>query len=198
MYYEKKLNKLVVISSLFLLPIIILCCSTNPVDRVKTLEQALNSHHIEGYLALFTDDISFRLGGYADEGIQELRKVAEWDSVLNSDYSFTDIRMVGDTVICKCAEVNELINLMGIEIGTYDSVKIVFNDGLIKYMSFEMTMECYEADKKAWSSLMDWATKERSQQLTRLMPEGKFVVNATSANGWLALFREWRKATSQK
>ena len=111
---------------------------------------------------------------------------------------FTDIKIVGDTACCKCDEVNELINLMGIEIGTWDPVKIVFNDELIKYMSFEMTPECYQADQEAWSSLLEWAEKERSQQLSELRPEGKFVVNATSAKGWFAIFREWREATNKE
>ena len=192
------LKKLVGGSFALFLVVIILCCSTDHVKQVRTFEKALNSHHIENYLTLFTNDISFRMGGLSGEGKEELRKIAEWDSVLNSDFSFTDIRIVRDTAICKCNEVNELINLMGIEIGTWDPVKIVFNYGLIQYMSFEMTPECYQADQEAWRSLLNWAEKEQSQQLSELRPEGKFVVNATSAKGWLALFREWREATNQE
>ena len=95
------LNKLVSGSFALLLAINILCCSTDHVKQVRTFEQALNSHNIENYLTLFTDDISFRMGGLSGEGKQELRKIAEWDSVQKSQVLITfrrkNFNFVNDT-----------------------------------------------------------------------------------------------------
>jgi hypothetical protein len=147
---------------------------------------------------VYSDDPRFELGSIILEGKQAMRVGAGWDSVVNSHFSYSDFRMVGDTVVCRCTEQNDLDKLLGIEHGYFDPVTFVFDDSRIKYVKFQRTPESRRVYNAAWEPFTAWASKERGQDLAQLMPDGKLVVSAQTANGWLALVKEWHKATKSE
>jgi hypothetical protein len=181
----------------FFLIILFFSCSTKQEDRIKVLEQAFNINNIDSAFSHYTDNIVFEIDAFNGSGKQALRHGAEWDSIVNTHLSFSDIKIIGDSVICKCTEENDLSKLLGIGNGFYDPVIFVFKDGLIRYMKFEKTSESQNAYNAAFGSLIKWASREKSSRLKELMPEGKFMINAESANGWLVLAQEWREAKSK-
>jgi hypothetical protein len=132
------------------------------------------------------------LGNILLNGKQDLRGGAEWDSVINSRFYFSGFRMAGDTVFCKCTEENGISKLQGIEKEYFDPVMFIFRDEKIKYTKWEMTPESQQINKIAYGTVVEWASLKRPEQLAELMPDGKFVLSAVTANGWLALTREWR------
>lgn len=178
---------------LFVSVCLITGCSNDRLDRIGQLEKTMNNHQIRDFIALFAKDVSFQMGGYKASGIQELEKVAEWDSALNATFTFKDVRETEDTVFLKSDVNNDLMELMGFRGGgVADPVKIKFTNGLISYMSFSMKQEDMDKDKSIWRSFMPWAKENRQVQLQTLMPEGRFTINGTTAKGWLELFTEWR------
>jgi hypothetical protein len=194
-----KLNQEVAYLPIVLPMFFFLACSSRLTERVYVIEHAFDYRNIDSTLAsTYTDDIRFELGGIILEGKQALRGGAEWDSVVNTRLSFSDFKMIGDTVICKCTAEDDLLKLQGIEHEYFDPVTIVFDDNRIKYVNFQRTAESRRASSAASRPFNEWASKERSQELTNLMPNGKFVLSAESAKGWLALVKEWRKATKQQ
>ncbi len=179
------------------LPIcLLLACSSRLAERMYIIEHAFDHHNIDSTLAsAYTDDIHFELGGVVLEGKRALRGGAEWDSVVNTHLSFRDFRMNGDTVICKCTAEDDLLKLQGIEHEDFDPVTIVFDGNRIKHVIFQRTAESRRAPGAASSSFDEWASRERARELANLTPDGKFVLSAESARGWLALLKEWRNAT---
>jgi len=175
-----------------LLMVLVAACSTDHTDRVLDLQKAMNAHNSMYILSFFTDDVSFKVGGYYGTGIDELKKITEWDSVLSTSFTFSDFRVAGDSVICKCSTSNELMSVMGIEKGIADPVIFVFHDGLISHMAYSLTQEDQKKDQDAWRSFMAWADTAAQKRLEDLMPEGKFVIDGRSASGWLEAFRAWR------
>jgi hypothetical protein len=49
---------------------------------------------------------------------------------------------------------------------------------------------------EALKSAVDWARKERPQELSEIYPDGRFVYNTQMAKRWLTLLQDWRKAVS--
>src|SRR5215475_8954324 len=45
---------------------------------------------------------------------------------------------------------------------------------------------------------LDWARKERPQELSEIYPDGKFIYNTQMAKRWLTLLRDWREAARIK
>ncbi len=190
-----KINvKIIILVQLeFVLFIFFLSCSTVKVDRVRTIEQAFNINNIDNALSHYTDNVVFDVDVLKGSGKQALRDGAEWDSVVNTRLAFSDVKINGDSVVCKCTDENDLSKMLGVSKGFYDPVTFVFNDGLIQNVKFERTSESRNASAAAFSPLIKWASGEKSTRLKELMPDGKIVLSAESANGWMELAREWRE-----
>jgi hypothetical protein len=179
----------------FLLP----ACSSQLAQRVTSIGHAFAYGNIDSTLAVvYTDDVRFELGAIILEGKQAMRVAAGWDSVVNSHFFYSDYRSLGDTVVCKCTEENDLDKMLGIEHGYFDPVSFVFDHSRIMYVKFQRTAESRHQYNAAWDPFTKWASVERGQELAALMPAGKFAVSAQTAEGWLALAREWRKVTKSR
>jgi hypothetical protein len=188
-------NKSILATQIICLLFLILSCSTKNVERVNVIEHAFNISNIDSTLALcYTDDITFVVDNYIANGKHALRGAAEWDSVINTHLSFSDFKFVGDTIICKCSEENDLSKLEGLDKGFYNPVTFIFKHGKISYAKFERTLENSQADSIASSPFMQWISEEKSEQFDGLMTDGKFVLNAVSAKGMLSLAQEWRES----
>ncbi len=184
---------------MLLLPILFFSCSTRSTDRIKVIKQAFNTKDIDNTIArCYTDDIIFEIDAIKGQGKKVLRGAAEWDSVINTRLSFSDFRIVRDTIFCKCLEQNDISKLQGMDKGYFDPVTFIFQDGLIKYMKFQSTAESHQTKLKASNPFLNWLYTERNDQLEKLMTNGKFVLNATSAQGYLELVREWRVSVGKE
>lgn len=183
---------------LFLLFVMILGCSPRLEDRLKAYEDAHNSHDVEKVMVFYAEDFRFEMvGSWVAEGKEEMRKLEEWDAAVNSHLTFTDLKVSGDTVTCKATERNDLYRIAGIEGMHYKSSIFIFYDGLIKEIKAEQTEKSVRAKEVVFKSFIEWASKERSQELTELKYEGEYVFSAENAKRWLALLQEWRKETVQ-
>lgn len=177
---------------LICLSLTLISCSTKHIDRIGTIQRAFNYSNIDSTIVVcYTEDIIFDLGDIRLSGKEALRGGAEWDSVINSRFYFSDFRISGDTVFCKCTEENDISKLQGIEKGYFDPVIFVFENDKIKYTKWEMTQQSKDNNRIAYSTVIEWASLKEPQQLDDLMPGGNFIMNAVTANGWLALTKAW-------
>ena len=184
--------------SLFLLFVMILGCSPRLEGRLKAYEDAHNSHDVEKVMVFYAEDFRFEMvGSWVAEGKEEMRKLEEWDAAVNSQLTFTDLNVSGDTVTCKVMERNDLYRVAGIEGMHYKSSIFIFRDGLIKEIIAEQTEESVKTKEAVFKSFIEWASKERSQELAELKHEGEYVFNAENAKSWLILLQEWREKTTQ-
>lgn len=182
----------------FLFLCIINSCAPNLIDKAKAFEKAYNSHDIERIVSFFADNIRFEVVGFfVKEGKKDVRELIEYDAAVNVHMIISDIKVNRNTVTFKLAESNDWFRLAGIEELIYEPNRIVFHDGLIKEIKSEITNESAVDMRKAWESVMEWALKERSQELEELLPGGKFIYNAESTEKWLVLLKEWKETTKQ-
>jgi len=193
-------NKLLALSLLLLFAIVIASCSPkpNPVDVVKAYENAYNAYHLHTLLPLLADDVTFEVvGQFVVKGKEDVRQVAEHDFALTIHMSFSGFTTKGDTVFCDLTETNDWLKTAGIGEARYAG-KFVVEGGLIKLIEGKLTPETDKALSQVLNPLMEWASKERPEQLAQMMPEGKFVYNAENALESLALLREWQEATKSE
>ena len=176
----------------------IISCSPKLMNRLKAYEEIHNSHDVEKVMSFYTEDFRFEMVGmWVAKGKEEMRKLEEWDAAVNSHLTFTDLKVNGDTVTCKLTEQNDLHRLAGIEGMHYKSSIFIFHDGLIKEIIAEQTEESVKTKEGVFKSFIEWASRERSQELAFLMHEGEYIFSAKNATGWLSLFRKWREETDQ-
>ena len=160
---------------------------------VKRYEQIHNSHDVEMALSLYSEDVRFEVVGmFVKVGKDQVRDIEEWDVETNSHMTISDIEVKGTTASYRLAEGNDWFRLAGIELMHYEPCKIVFHEGLITEIKCEPTDESKRAMREVWNPIMEWVSRERSDELAGLMPDGKFVYGAKSARKWMNLLKEWR------
>jgi hypothetical protein len=165
---------------------------------VKRYEQIHNSHDVDMALSLYSEDIRFEVVGMVVKvGKDQVRDIEEWDVETNSHMTISNIEVQGNTASYRLAEGNDWFRLAGIELMYYEPCRIVFREGLITVIKCEATDESRRAAGEAWQPIMEWASRERSDELARLMPNGKFAYGAENARKWISLLQDWRDATQR-
>ena len=193
-------NKSLPFFLLLLFAMVIASCSPkpSPVELVMTYEDAYNSYDLDRFLSLFAEDATFEVvGQFVFKGKEDIRRVAEYDSVLNLHMSIIRLSTKADTVFCDLTETNDWLKTAGIGEARYTG-RFVFEDGLMKLIEGKATPETDLAFNQVLNPLMEWASEERPEELAQMMPEGKFVYNAENAKKSLALLREWQEATKSE
>jgi hypothetical protein len=160
---------------------------------VKRYEKIHNSHDVEMALSLYSDDVRFEVVGmFVKVGKDQVRDIEEWDAETNSHMTISNVEVQGNTASYRLAEGNDWFRLAGIELMYYEPCRIVFREELIAEIECEATDESKSAMGEVWQPIMEWASRERSDELAGLMPDGKFVYGAESARKWMSLLKEWR------
>jgi hypothetical protein len=170
-------------------------CSPSLTSQIRAMERAHNLHQLDKELSFYADDARFETNDWTVQGKDELRKLFTVDVLLNNSLAFSDISIVGNSVVCKVEEKNDMWRALGVE-AVYGRCEIVFKNGLIQEIRdpnsalSESEAELYKADE-AFSA---WADKNRPEEVARLLG-GKPFKGLTPENAldWLKLAREWKK-----
>ncbi|MFQ5753454.1 MAG: nuclear transport factor 2 family protein [bacterium] len=175
---------------------ILFSCTPKPETLVEAYAEASNNHDVKKIVSLHAEDATFEVvGSFVLKGKDNIRKVAEYDSVLNIHMTIRNIVTRSDTVICDLSEINDWLRTAGIGEAHY-SVRFELRNGFIKFLHAEATQKTEQAFNAVLKPLIAWALKERPQQLAEMMPAGEFVYNAENAKKSLSLLREWQEVIS--
>lgn len=190
----KALQNIKLLIPMILISSMLIGCAKQ-MDRIETVQKTFKYGSIDSAITLsYTEDIIYESGDIRLNGQEALRALAEWDSVINRRYFFGDFRISGDTICCTCTGENDISRLQGIEKEYFDPVIFVFKNDKIKYSRWDMIPENQKSSKIAYSTVIEWASLMHPDKLSELMPDGKYILNAATANGWLNLTRLWREA----
>jgi hypothetical protein len=172
-------------------------CSPSLTSQVRAMERAHNLHQLDKELSFYADDARFETDDWTVQGKDGLRKLFTVDVLLNGSLAFSDISIVGNTVVCKVEEKNDMFRALGVEAVRHERTEIVFKNGLIQKVKgtesaqSESEAELYKADE-AFSA---WADKNRLEEVAKLLGGKPFEGFLTPENalGFLKLAREWKK-----
>ena len=168
-------------------------CSPDLLDLVKRYPEVYNTHDVEKIVSLYAADAVFEVVGQVSlQGINQIRDITQYDSVLNIHMSIGDLQRHGDTVFCRLTETNDWLKVAEIDIAYYLAA-FVFKKRFITYISAKAEPKTAEAFRQVLTPLMKWARVEKPDILREMMPEGKFNYNALNAGKTLALLKTWKE-----
>lgn len=157
---------------------------------------AHNAHDPDRSLAFLADDVRLEAVGRGEvSGLEEARRVAAWDAVLQSQMKAFDLRASGRDVYARMEERNEWLRLAGISHLEYPDCRFTFRGRLICHVRMEMAEESRRLFGETLQTIVAWAAHERPVDLGRLLPAGEFQYGPRAARGWLNLLAHWRAAT---
>ena len=194
-----KLRNLTTFISIFIIACLIASCGSGSEGFIKKFEAAVNSHSVDSVLAYYAPDVTVLMGRQRTPVTrEEMRPLAEWDSIVGTKIRIEINRVNGDSVIGRKIERSEWFRLYGLDSVIFDPWIVQVKDNAITSIAAQLTIESATRMSQAYNSVQEWAKAERSYELNELMPEGNFRYGTESAIRWLKLLREWRKATGQE
>jgi len=185
---------MVAVGAAFAVLLVSSCSEYNPAGVARAYRDAYNSHNISRIMAHLTDDAVLQMDGERFSGKDQLQEMARFDSVLNIELTFTDLRVKGNTVTFKATERNDWLKLAGLQDHQYDPCSMTVQGDLIQEIQVKSTPESMQQSQELFKKLAQWASKDHGQVLDEL---SKSEYNAESARAWLNLLTQWKAETAQ-
>jgi hypothetical protein len=186
-----------IIFHLLFLSLLTTSCTPKHDEQFKAYQEAHNSGNVKKALSLCTEDVKYEVVGQRTIlGKDKFRKLVEMDAALNSQLTFTDVKVSGNKVTCIVEERNDWLKVAGIDALNYEYREFTFEKGLIKSVRTKPTEESAKAMREFGVSFGRWAAEKHQEELVELRREG--AVNKDNVDRWLTLMREWREDTKKE
>jgi len=169
-----------------------------PEEVFREYLDAVNQNDVSRALAVQTRDAEFVIPGQTPvRGIDGIRSLLQWDSVLQSQVRFGVVERIGDTLIAGPGSERSLwFEGIGLDSLAYEEgTRVVFEGRLIKGIyPAALIPESAAAFELRFGEFMAWATQNAPDELDQLMPGGFFEYSSAAAEGWLTLLRRYEAA----
>lgn len=181
---------------------LIIGCARQPSTEtiVENYRVALNSHNVDELMQVYSDDIRFEIPSMRMmlSGKDALREIAEYDSVLNTIMTLSNIRISGDSVLCEITETNDWMNAAGFSSAHYPQAVFVVKGGKISYIGAVISDSSAKYFRNTLQSFMPWGNDNYPDDMAEMMPEGDFIFSAKSGKTIIRLLREWRAGSERE
>lgn len=181
---------------------LIIGCARQPSTEtiVENYRVALNSHNVDELMQVYSDDIRFEIPSMRMmlSGKDALREIAEYDSVLNTIMTLSNIRITGDSVLCEITETNDWMNAAGFSSAHYSQAVFVVKGGKISYIGAVISDSSAKYFRNTLQSFMPWGNDNYPDDMAEMMPEGDFIFSAKSGETIIRLLREWRAGSERE
>jgi hypothetical protein len=131
-------------------------------------------------------------------GKDELRNLAEYNSIIHSKFVYSNLTDYKDTVTCQLTENNEWLAALGITSIAYDYAKFVVRHKYIWDIIMKMNDQSIDEISSKTEPLIDWASNNKPDVLNDIMPGGEFIYNKVTAEMWLKLVQEYNAAKGKE
>jgi hypothetical protein len=171
---------------------------TSPQGIVEAHINAKNTHQVSASMQYIADDAVLEIPGLEMliKGKEERRRIAEYDSVLNTVLTPSAFTVRGDTVFCSIIESNDWLEAAGIPEIYYPRTMHVVKDAKIVYSSGWMADSSAAEIGNVLGEFVPWASENHPEEMARMMPGGSFIYNAQNGEMVMGLLRQWRDATA--
>ena len=172
---------------------IISCKKDKTQNTITSYISAHNEHNVSKELSYYHQEILFEIKDtWTKSGIEEMRTLSIWDSVLNSNLKLEEIKISGDSAYCKIIENNDWFSAVGINDLVHDPTVFVIEDNKIKRIIAYPSKETSAKVQNAIGSIIQWSQQNQDSTIYELIPNGQFVYSDEAAHKWLDLFNRWK------
>lgn len=164
-------------------------CQGGPRDLIRRYQRAINAGDVTAVASLYAPNITYEMvGAWLKSGPVEVRALADWDRVLQTELRITGCIPSGTRWVCQAAESNRWLKAAGIARLRYQ-VEFVIEDQQIHQV--RATMEPTDARRleRFLGRMKRWLEKNRPEMLKLLLPGGKLRHGEQPANLWIGLLR---------
>jgi len=188
---------------IFFNTLFILSCSSQEgeeviLQRFQSYRNALNNHDKEKALTYLAEDfklvfVDFNMTMTKDQVVD----VLGWDVGANGKVTHGELHVSENTISGTFTEQNDFLKLIDIP-----QLKAKINykfgeDGLIKKQLYE-ALPNQPSFLEKMKPAIDWASQYRKEELAIIYPNNQMLFNEKMARRWVALLKDWRKATQQE
>ena len=168
-------------------------------ERFEAYRHAYNQHDLKAVLSFLAPDYEFKVANSTYKvAKKDISGLLEWDFATNAHTAYSDVEVKGNTISATLTEQNDFYKSIGISERKYRFTFIYDEAGFIKESILEQALSKTPSFDAALNPALDWARKERPQELSEIYPDGKFIYNTQMAKRWLTLLRDWREAARIK
>lgn len=168
-----------------------------PENLIITYQNVFNQHNVDSLMVLYSDDIKFSIPNMRMNisGIEAMRGIAEYDSVLQTMMKISNISVKADTVFCSLQEKNEWLITVGISSANYPNTKILFHENKITYFETNLSDSSLKEFGYVMGSLIPWARENYPIELDAIIPESGFKFDTENGIRFLELSKKWKEST---
>lgn len=170
------------------------CSGPSPEATVREFLAAADAHDVDAAWALLDEAFEFRdPEGTFRVGREGFRPLLEWDAAVDrrGTATITDVR--GDTVPVVIEETNDFLAALGIG-PVRSEADVVARDGTIRALVLSPNPAFFARVDSALEPVLEWAGRERPDELDRLLVNGSPVYDGERGRRWIELLEEARAA----
>ena len=173
-------------------------CRKSPDNIILAYQNAHNIHDITQALTYYTDDIEFEIvGSWIKKGKTEIRKLEEWDASVGGKLVFHNLNISGNVITCQGKEINEWFKLTDIDTIYYTEIKFTLQNQKISRIKAQLDSTSFQKINNTLGSIINWASIQKPQIMSILMPNNKFEYSSENGEIWINLLKDWRMAIAE-
>ncbi len=167
----------------------------NFLNLVESFQKAVNQHHVDKVMTMFTEDAEFEIVGLSKfSGKKQVRNIFEYDVGVNTQLQFINCKSEGNIVRCQILERNDRLDAIGIRELKYSSCTFVFKDRLIQSITAEIPPESVRYNSEVWQKFLPWLSENYPDKYsTMFTSEGRFIYNRENGAHIVPMLRKWRE-----
>jgi len=169
---------------------------SNPENVIKDYFKYHNLHDIPKTLSFFADTARFIMTEQNQlQGRHEIRKLEEWNAAIDGKLEATGFNVRGDTVfINMIIEKNLWYKGLGIDSVVYSpgTYAVIMQGSISKFRPAPIEREYAQEVTIALKDFTEWASKERVEDIRKILQGKQFDYDHKNAPKWLELIGEWK------
>ena len=110
---------------------------------------------------------------------------------------FHNLNISGNVITCQGKEINEWFKLTNIDTIYYTEIKFTLQNQKISKIKAQLDSTSFQKINNTLGSIINWASIQKPQIMSILMPNNKFEYSSENGEIWIKLLKDWRMAIAE-
>lgn len=166
----------------------------SPADTVRKFVRLVSEHEVEVALEMLSADFEFRdPDGTFVIRRDSVRPILDWDVAVRGRAELEVLGEQPDSVTVELTETNDFLEALGVGPISH-RVRYAIDGGSIRRIVLLEAARVGRLTSEAMEPVLEWARRERPEEIAPLLHDGDPVYTGESAVRWLAILEDARAA----